>query len=232
MIKSFTLIKRISDLTQKEFLQYWREEHGPLVAKIVPGFRKYVQCHPVEMNVPGIQSGLDGIVQMWWENLESLQGYLNWRQSDEAKTLKHDEEKFIDTSQLTRFYGKEHVSAEANIQADNGIKSFTMIKRRSDLTQDEFLKYWREEHGPLVIKMVPGFRKYAQCYPVKVSGPGVQSGLDGIAQMWWDTLELFQDYLSWRQSEKGIVLKQDEVKFIDTNQLTRFWGKEHLIVER
>jgi len=112
------------------------------------------------------------------------------------------------------------------------IKSFTLIKRISDLTQKEFLQYWREEHGPLVAKIVPRFRKYAQCHPVKVSGPGVQSGLDGIAQMWWDTLESFQDYLSWRQSEKGIVLKQDEVKFIDTNQLTRFWGKEHLIVER
>jgi len=232
MIKSFTMLERIYELTRDEFLQYWREEHGPLAAKIVPGFRKYAQCHPGEVSVPGVQSAFDGIAQMWWDSLESLQSYLNWRQSDGAKTLKQDEEKFIDTSHLTRFYGKEHVIAETNIQGDNVIISFTMIKRRSDLNQDEFLKYWREEHGPLVVNIVPGFRKYAQCHPVKGRVPGVQSTLDGIAQMWWDNLESFQNYLSWRQSEKGKVLKQDEEKFIDTNQLARFCGKEHIIAER
>lgn len=111
------------------------------------------------------------------------------------------------------------------------IKSFSMIKRKSDLTQDKFLQYWRETHGPLAAKAVPGFRKYIQWHPVKVSGPGVQVPIDGIAEFWWDNLESLENYLSWRQSEEARVLKQDEEKFIDTSQLAKFYGKEHVIVE-
>ena len=232
MIKSFSMIKRKSDLSQDEFLQYWREKHAPLAVNIVPGLRQYVQCHPVKVRGPGVQFAVDGISQIWWDNLETLQNYLSWRQSEKGKVLKEDEEIFIDTSQLARFYGKEHIVVEANIQGGAVIKSFSMIKRKSDLSQDEFLQYWREKHAPLVVNIVPGLRQYVQCHPVKVRGPGVQFAVDGISQIWWDNLETLQNYLSWRQSEKGKVLKEDEEIFIDTSQLARFYGKEHIIVER
>ena len=110
MIKSFTILKKKTGLTQQDFCRYWKEEHGPLAARVVPGLRKYVQCHPVGLH--GIEFAMDGIVEIWWDNLKSLQNYFIWRQSEEARVLIEDEEKFIDTSQMIRFFAEEQVIVE------------------------------------------------------------------------------------------------------------------------
>jgi uncharacterized protein (TIGR02118 family) len=111
MIKSFTLTKRIARLTQEEYLKYWRESHGPLAAKVIPGVRRYVQNHPIK--IPGYEFEIDGITEMWWDDLESLQNYLAWRQSDEGKILIEDEKKFSDSSRRRRFFAVEHVIKES-----------------------------------------------------------------------------------------------------------------------
>ncbi|MCK4988529.1 MAG: EthD domain-containing protein [Desulfobacterales bacterium] len=108
MIKSLTFLKRKPGLSREKFLRYWKEKHGPLAAKSVPGLKKYVQCHPV----PGFQSDIDGIVELWWDSPESFQAFLAWRQSDEAKVLKEDEEQFVDTSRWVRFVAQEHLIIE------------------------------------------------------------------------------------------------------------------------
>ncbi len=110
MIKSFAILKKKAGLTQKEFCRYWREEHGPLAAKVIPGLRKYVQCHPVKL--PGFEFAMDGIVELWWDDVKSLQNYFIWRQSEEASVLIEDEKKFIDTSQMVRFFAEEHIIVE------------------------------------------------------------------------------------------------------------------------
>jgi len=108
MIKTLTFLKRKPGLSKEEFLTYWKEKHGPLAAKVVPGLKKYVQCHPV----PGFQSDIDGIVELWWDSLGAFQAFLSWRQSDEAKVLKEDEEQFVDTSRWERFVAQEHLIVE------------------------------------------------------------------------------------------------------------------------
>ena len=113
MVKSFTFLKKKTGLTREEFLLYWKEKHGPLAAKVVPELRKYVQCHPV----PGFESEIDGIVELWWDNPESHRSFLSWRQSEEAKILREDEEKFIDTSQMVRFLAEEHIIVDDQAKA-------------------------------------------------------------------------------------------------------------------
>jgi len=108
MIKTFTFIKKKAGLSREEFLRHWKEIHGPLAAKVVPGFKRYAQLHPV----PGFDTDIDGIVEFWWDSQESFENFLSWKQTDEAKVLKEDEEKFVDTSQWVRFVAEEHVIAE------------------------------------------------------------------------------------------------------------------------
>jgi uncharacterized protein (TIGR02118 family) len=107
MIKTCSILRRKPGLTSEEFLRYWKEEHGPLAAKVIPGMRKYVQNHPLK--TPGVEFDIDGIVEIWWDNLEALQSYLAWRQTEEAKVLIEDENKFIDKNGLQRFWAVEHV---------------------------------------------------------------------------------------------------------------------------
>jgi uncharacterized protein (TIGR02118 family) len=108
MIKSLTFLKKKPGLNKEEFLRYWKEKHGPLAAKVVPGLKKYVQCHPV----PGFESDIDGIVELWWDSPESFQAFLSWRQTDAAQVLKDDEEQFVDTRRWVRFVAEEHLIVE------------------------------------------------------------------------------------------------------------------------
>ena len=108
MIKTLTFLKRKSGLSLEEFLTYWKEKHGPLAARVVPGLKKYVQCHPV----PGFETDIDGIVELWWDSPASFQAFLSWRESDEAKVLKEDEKQFVDTSRWDRFVAQEHLIVE------------------------------------------------------------------------------------------------------------------------
>ncbi len=110
MIKRLTFLKKKASLTQDEFLRYWKEKHGPLVAKIIPGVRKYIQCHPVR--VPGIESEIDGIAELWWDNVKSFPNILTWRQSNEGRVLIEDEDKFLDKSKMIRFLAEEKVILE------------------------------------------------------------------------------------------------------------------------
>ena len=104
MMKSFTFIKRKAGFSREEVLQYWKEKHGPLAAKIVPGLRKYIQCHPI----PVFESEMDGIVELWWDSRESDRSFLNWKQSEEGEDGREDEEKFSDTSKWVDFCRRTH----------------------------------------------------------------------------------------------------------------------------
>jgi len=96
------------------------------------------------------------------------------------------------------------------------------------LSGEQFLRHYKEIHGPLAARVVPGLKKYVQCHPI----PGFESEFDGITELWWDSPESFRAYLSWRQSDASQVLREDEAKFVDTSGLVRFVAQEHLIVEQ
>jgi uncharacterized protein (TIGR02118 family) len=107
MLKLIALISRKSGLTDEEFYKYWKEEHGPLAAKTIPGLRKYIQNHLVRL--PGIKYDGDGFVELWFDNLEAYEKFLTWRQSGGAKVLLDDEDKFMDRSKIVRYVVEEHI---------------------------------------------------------------------------------------------------------------------------
>jgi uncharacterized protein (TIGR02118 family) len=108
MIKTLTFLKRKPDLTREEFLLHWKETHGPIAAKLVPGFKRYAQYHPAT----GFETDIDGIAVFWWDSQEAFENFLSWRKTDEAKPLLEDEENFMDSRQSVRFLAEEYVIAE------------------------------------------------------------------------------------------------------------------------
>ena len=71
MIKTISLAHRKEGLTREEYNKYWLEKHGPLAAKLIPYVKKYVQNHFIE--VPGMEYEGEGIVEMWYDDVESWQ---------------------------------------------------------------------------------------------------------------------------------------------------------------
>jgi uncharacterized protein (TIGR02118 family) len=77
VIRFVYVVRRLPKFSRQEFQRYWRENHGPLVAKHSTSMRirRYVQSHTIEdplnemMRAPrGTMEPYDGVADLWWNN--------------------------------------------------------------------------------------------------------------------------------------------------------------------
>jgi uncharacterized protein (TIGR02118 family) len=90
------------------------------------------------------------------------------------------------------------------------LKLDILIVRNPDMTYDQFLAYWRDRHAalfssqPIVKKTV---RRYVQSRIVSDTPAGAfLAPFDGIAQIWFDNLGGFLEYL--QSSNYNEVIRQ------------------------
>jgi uncharacterized protein (TIGR02118 family) len=105
MIKLVYCITKKSTLTYEEFFHYWKNIHGPVGARI-PGLRKLVQSHRLTLPGDDRRPDYDGMAELWFDNLESLQAA---RTSPQWKASTEDEANFIDSTKVASFISEEHV---------------------------------------------------------------------------------------------------------------------------
>src|SRR5215475_5935113 len=95
MIKVIGLLTRKPELTHEQFVKHWLEIHGPL-AHAVPGVRRYVQNHILEVrhraDIPTTDVEIDGIAELWYDDAEAM---ARANASPEAKALHDDGALFI-----------------------------------------------------------------------------------------------------------------------------------------
>jgi len=108
------------------------------------------------------------------------------------------------------------------------VKLIACARRKPGMTHEEFDRYWRDNHGPLV-RSVPEFiryvRRYVQCHIVSGSGPlGTGSDFDGVAELWFDSLDdLNKAFSEPRYLE---IIRPDECKFCDLETTVAFVTEE------
>ncbi|TRM68585.1 EthD domain-containing protein [Schizophyllum amplum] len=111
------------------------------------------------------------------------------------------------------------------------IRLVVFVKRRPDLTREEFLSYWREKHAPLFMSLAiakSNILKYEQLHPN-------EAGIGSFAAMGLDVPEYdgvgvfearsFADILAIYSDEDYLKRVQpDEEKFIDkTPGVSQVW---------
>jgi uncharacterized protein (TIGR02118 family) len=119
MIKMSFAVYRRPELTREAFLAYWRDVHGPLIARHAEllRIRRYVQLHGIEgplveqmVRTRGCAPAHDGVAQVWWD---SEQDRMEALQTPEAQAaiaeIKADEDRFVDMSRSSPVFGVEHV---------------------------------------------------------------------------------------------------------------------------
>ena len=111
MVKVIALLKRKQGMTREDFTRYWREKHGPLVARVFPGVRRYVQNHAARLPGRG-EPQIDGVAELWFDSLESWRTAADFIQGDQGKVIREDEEKFLDRSRMVSFVAEEKVIKE------------------------------------------------------------------------------------------------------------------------
>ena len=94
MVKLFIILRRKPGMTPEEFHHYWKEKHGPLVAKL-PGLVKYTQHHVMSMpreEYATVDAPIDGVVEVW---LESPEAMAQAQGSPELQAVLADEKVFM-----------------------------------------------------------------------------------------------------------------------------------------
>jgi uncharacterized protein (TIGR02118 family) len=121
------------------------------------------------------------------------------------------------------------------------IKLIYCLRRQSHLSRDEFQRYWRENHGPLVRRThrPVNQERYVQFHSAfdetmarMGSGAGRPEPFDGVAELWYDGVEAFMPAES--SPERTDALQQhvtDEGKFIDLAQSPLWLAEERVFVE-
>ena len=74
-------------MTVKEFRNYWKNVHGPLISKI-PGLKKYIQYHVHSEISDKEDAPIDGIAELWFDSKEAQEKAY---QSKEYKAVVEDE---------------------------------------------------------------------------------------------------------------------------------------------
>jgi uncharacterized protein (TIGR02118 family) len=121
------------------------------------------------------------------------------------------------------------------------IKMIFCLKRLPQLSRGEFQRYWREQHAPLVRRHAAGLnvRRYVQSHTMGASGLEMVSeargsvGLDfdGVAELWWDSLESLLAAVSTEAGQvAGRELLEDEARFIDLPNSPVFFAEELEVV--
>jgi uncharacterized protein (TIGR02118 family) len=99
------------------------------------------------------------------------------------------------------------------------IKLIIMAKRKTGMSLEDFNRYWREKHGPLVMNTADfarHIRRYVQCHKTDLSNSGffsASSEFDGVGELWFDDIESMERAFS--EPEYLNVIRPDELNFVD-----------------
>jgi uncharacterized protein (TIGR02118 family) len=114
------------------------------------------------------------------------------------------------------------------------------LQRRPEVSDEEFHRYWRDEHAPLVAKHAGalGIRRYVQAHGIHdelsralAANRGAPAGFDGVAEAWFDSVDALSDAASSEPGRTaGRELFADERRFIDHSRSPIFLTQEHSIV--
>ena len=121
------------------------------------------------------------------------------------------------------------------------IKLVYCVRRKAGISEEEFSRYWLEEHGPLVksVARVLRARRYVQSHTTAAAvnaglseGRGLGEPFDGITEVWWENVD---ELLAGSNSEAGREaagrLQEDESRFIDFPDSRLFLTEEHEIFD-
>jgi uncharacterized protein (TIGR02118 family) len=117
------------------------------------------------------------------------------------------------------------------------IKLVFSLRRRPEMTREQFQAYWRDHHAPLVSRHAEALRirRYVQTHTRSSELATAQSAArgsepdvyDGQAELWWDSLDEIVAAVSTPTGQQAAIeLLEDERRFIDLERSPLWIGEE------
>jgi len=95
-------------------------------------------------------------------------------------------------------------------QVKKGVKLISLVKKKGNMTQEEFRMHWLEEHAKITLEL-----KHVKGYRINIPieyQKNKELPYDGIAEIWWDSVEEMKEDL---ESEIGLKSKKDTSTFME-----------------
>lgn len=257
MLRLVFALRRKAGLSLEDFQSYWREQHGPLVARYATdlGVRRYVQVHTLDdpfnaaasASRGGMEAPFDGVAELWFDSEAAVAQTL---QSDAGAAagaaLLADEATFIDLPQsplwLSHDYPQVNPTPETLLATPRSdlVKLHYPLRAPAGQSLDEAQRYWRTMHGPLIRRQAAGsgIQRYIQVHRTESEleaalreprGTEVEAYM-GHAELWFSRTDLERSSPERRLA--GERAAEDEAHFIDFARSTMFLGKEFEFVNR
>ena len=96
------------------------------------------------------------------------------------------------------------------------IKRVSLVRRREDLSHEEFVTYWLGPHAEIA-KEMPG----ALAYVVNIARDPEEAGWDGFAEVWFESLEAAEaafasePFASRIRADRPKVVGEQVIFFVD-----------------
>ena len=122
------------------------------------------------------------------------------------------------------------------------IKLTYCLRRKPGMSLEEFQRYWRDTHAPLVAERAEalGIRRYVQVHTsdlpdvhamLQGRNGGSPEPFDGVAELWFDSLEAMgSDDPAAAQANADLF--EDEMNFIDLANSPMWIAEENIVVDR
>ena len=112
------------------------------------------------------------------------------------------------------------------------IKTLSLIKRRPDISRDQFREHYETVHAPLALPHMTGLVRYVRYHVDEEfegqSGDGV--GFDVLSGFWYRDAESTAQMMETLQGEAGKPILADELTFMDKPANTFFPVSERMLV--
>jgi hypothetical protein len=123
------------------------------------------------------------------------------------------------------------------------VKLVFIAYRKPGMTEEEFRRYWFEDHAAVVrgVRETVRMRRYVQSHPLArdvnaqfadARGIDLDELPDGIAEAWWDSPQDMNAGFSGVEGERASqLLIEDEARFLDFARCRAFLTEERTIFE-
>ena len=111
------------------------------------------------------------------------------------------------------------------------VKLFAVLRRRTDMTTEEFVAHWRDVHGPLIAgeptlaRHIVRYEQHVRHRPEALSGT---EDVDGVAVQWFHSMDDFVGFVS--EPKYAELIAPDERRFLDLDRLEYVICEEPTVV--
>ncbi len=204
MIKFVLAARRKPEDTQERYFYEWGIVHVALMLttpSVMRVFKRYVQHY----SIAGVDDELlvYPLSELAWDNmadhwLEGTPEEFDVILRSDAYVKRMQPHRFGDTNFKIEFATHDVVYEREGFRP-GGVKLIHFLKRKPGLSQEEFVRAWREQHAPVLLEAAgPGLRRYVQGPAVEVEGVSFEGTLfelgnvgefAGVEELWFDSLD-------------------------------------------